>query len=330
MNTGSYVFKVQATIDGINVLQKDMRVIILPPWWLSIPAKVAYGILVILLLYGIYVYLSYRQMKQYRESERRRMELEQLVEYRTKELVIAKEKAEESEKYKLAFLANMSHEMRTPLSGIVGLLHFINEDTSATDRQEYIDLIDNSATQLLRLIDDIMDIAKIEAKQLIFAPVPVNINDMMRELKMFFNNHLHVNKKEQVELILDDSEFMKQCVINVDPVRLRQTLNNLLSNASKFTDNGYIRFGYKPINSNVQLYFFVEDTGIGINESAQKYVFERFKQVHDKKEQTKYGGTGLGLTICKNIVEMMGGEIGVKSEEGKGTTFYFTLPILNE
>ena len=327
LNTGSYVFKVQATIDGINVLQKDMRVIILPPWWLSIPAKVAYGILVILLLYGIYVYLSYRQMKQYRESERRRMELEQLVEYRTKELVIAKEKAEESEKYKLAFLANMSHEMRTPLSGIVGLLHFINEDTSTTDRQEYIDLIDNSATQLLRLIDDIMDIAKIEAKQLIFAPVPVNINDLMRELKMFFNNHLHVNKKEQVELILDDSEFMKQCVINVDPVRLRQTLNNLLSNASKFTDNGYIRFGYQPINSNAQLYFFVEDTGIGIKESAQKYVFERFKQVHDRKKQTEYGGTGLGLTICKNIVEMMGGEIGVKSEEGTGTTFYFTLPI---
>jgi len=327
MNPGSYIFKVKATIDEINVVQKEIQVVVLPPWWLSFSAKIIYGIVAVLMLYGIYVYLSYRQMQRYRESERRRTELEQLVDERTKELMIAKERAEESEKYKLAFLANMSHEIRTPLNGIVGLLHFINsDDMTASDRKEHIDIINNSASQLVRLIDDIMDIAKIEAKKLVFTPVPVNVNELMKELWVFFNTFLQSNNKERVKLILDDSEFLDRCVINVDPVRLRQVINNLISNATKFTDAGHIRFGYKPVNDNTQLYFFVEDTGIGIQESNLKFVFDRFRQVHDGRKQSQYKGTGLGLTICKNIIEMMGGEIGVKSQEGVRTTFYFTIP----
>ena len=194
------------------------------------------------------------------------------------------------------------------------------------DREEHIGIINNSATQLVRLIDDIMDIAKIEAKQLVFSPAPLNINDFMKELWVFFNTFLNSHNKSHVALILYDNEFIDRCVINIDSVRLRQVLNNLLSNASKFTDKGSITFGYKPINDNSELYFFVEDTGIGINKSKLEQVFERFRQVHCGQKQAQYGGTGLGLAICKNIVEMMNGEIGVKSEEGVGTTFFFTLP----
>jgi len=327
LNPGTYVFKVKATIDEKNILQREMQIIIKPPWWLGLPAKLLYIVLGVIALYGLYAYLTNRALKRQHALEKKREELELLVEQRTKELVIAKERAEESEKYKLAFLANMSHEIRTPLSGIVGLLQFINsEDMAPIERQEHIDIINNSATQLVRLIDDIMDIAKIEAKQLVFNPGPVYINEMMKELWVFFNTFLNSNNKGDVSLILYDKEFIDQCVIQVDSVRLRQVLNNLLSNASKFTHKGSITFGYKPINNNSYLHFFVEDTGIGIQESKQSLVFERFKQTHDIKKQSEYGGTGLGLAICKNIVEMMGGEIGLKSEEGKGTTFYFTLP----
>jgi len=323
LNPGNYVFSVKATIDGKHILQKDIQVVILSPWWWSLPAKVVYFILFVLALYAVYVYLSYREL------ERRRTQLEQMVEQRTKELVSAKEKAEESDKLKSAFLANMSHEIRTPLNGIVGFLQFINNDNlSPKRRKEYINIINSNTTQLLRIINDIVDISKIEAKQMTITPVPVDINELMNELWVFFVAHLQANNKGHVKLILDESGMIDPCVIYIDPTRLRQVLNNLIGNAVKFTDKGYIRFGYRKAEADV-LEFVVDDSGIGLPENQREVIFERFRQADtDKSIQKLYGGTGLGLTISRSLVQLEGGKIWVESTEGLGSSFYFTIPYL--
>ena len=322
LNPGVYVLKVQATIDGKQILQKDMQVVILPPWWWSAPAKMVYVILVILIFYSIYVYMSYRQLERYRRQ------LEQTVEDRTKELILAKEKAEESNKLKSAFLANMSHEIRTPLNGIVGFLQFINSDNlSAERRKECIKIINNSSMQLTRLIDDIMDVSKIDAKQMTITPVPVDLNELMNELLVFFNTYLQVNNKQRVSLILDNSEFIDYCVIYADSLRLRQVLNNLISNAIKFTEKGFIRFGYRKTESD-QLEFVVEDSGIGMRSDQLEIIFERFRQADLGNARRLYGGTGLGLTISRSLVQLKGGKMWVESTEGIGSSFYFTISYL--
>ena len=322
LNPGTYVFQVKATIDGKHILQKNMQVIILPPWWLSIPAKVVYVALLILLIYSVYTYWSYKQLEQYHRQ------LELTVEQRTRELVFAKEKAEESDKLKSAFLANMSHEIRTPLNGIVGFIQFLNSDNlPSARRHEYIKIINNSSAQLARLIDDIIDISKIEAKQMTITPGPVNLNELMNELWVFFDTFLKANKKEHVSLILDDSEFIDQCIIFADTLRLRQVLNNLLSNAVKFTEKGFIRFGYRKSESGM-LEFVVEDSGIGMRSDQLEIIFERFRQADLGNARRLYGGTGLGLTISRSLVQMKGGRMWVESVEGTGSTFYFTISYL--
>jgi len=323
LNPGNYVFKVKATIDGKHILQKEIQVVIQSPWWWSAPAKLVYGVFVFLLMYSIYVYLSYRQL------ERHRAQLELLVEQRTKELVLAKEKAEESDKLKSAFLANMSHEIRTPLNGIVGFMQFINADNlSNTRRQEFVNIINNSTTQLVRIINDIIDVSKIEAKQMTIAPVPVNLNELMSELFVFFNTFLQTNHKENVTLILDESGFIDPCVIYVDSFRLRQVINNLISNSIKFTDKGFIRFGYRKSESDL-LEFVVEDSGIGLRDDQLEIIFERFRQADMGNDLRRiYGGTGLGLTISRSLVQLGGGKMWVESTEGTGSSFFFTLAYL--
>jgi len=243
-----------------------------------------------------------------------------------KELIQAKELAEDSDRLKSAFLANMSHEIRTPMNGIVGFLNFVErEDMTVEKRLVYTGIIRTSAQQLLKLIDDIIDISKMDSNQLALSQVPFDLNTLMDELEIFsINSILKRNKK--LELTLDHSRFVLPCIIKSDPVRIQQILSNLIGNAVKFTEKGYIRFGYRLTECNEKLYFFVEDTGIGVHESKQEYIFERFRQAYDDKTNTMYGGTGLGLAISKSLVEMMGGRIGVKSEVGMGSTFYFTLP----
>ena len=262
------------------------------------------------------------------ELERYRTHLEEMVEKKTEELVIAKNKAEEADSLKSTFLANMSHEIRTPLNGIVGMLHFIETDPDLTfdQRKEYIGIIKNSSSHLMNLVNDIIDVSKIEAQQMKIIPIPVKINELMYELQKFFETYLQSVGKEHIRMVLKKSGLIEGCHILVDPVRLRQVLNNLIGNAIKFTENGYIRFGYRQ-SAPCQLEFVVEDTGIGLSPGQQEVIFERFRQVENGNNR-QYGGTGLGLTISRSLVQLMGGNMWVKSTEGAGSSFYFTIEYL--
>jgi len=241
-------------------------------------------------------------------------------------LVRAREKAEEADRLKSAFLANMSHEIRTPLSGIVGLLQIIeSQDLSSEQRQELFNMLNISCSHLMNLIDDIIDMSRIEAQQLIMYPVPVQLNTLMNELRIFFENYLKSINKGHIKMILNESGFIDNCVACIDPKRLRQVLNNLIGNAVKFTENGHIRFGYRQ-SAPGQLEFVVEDTGIGLPVNQQEIIFERFRQ-SEIGNSRQYGGAGLGLSISRSLVQMMGGTMWVKSTEGEGSTFYFTISI---
>ncbi len=252
-------------------------------------------------------------------------QLEQMVEAKTCELSHAKEKAEESDRLKSAFLANISHEIRTPLNGILGFLNlFTSGNLSPETRQEYINMINNCSRQLVQLFDDIIDIAKAETNQLNIDSIPYNVNDLMTELQVLFHADMKTKNKEHIKLFLDDSEFVDPCIILVDPVRLRQILCNLITNAIKFTNRGHIRFGYRQLVSGM-LEFTVEDTGIGIPKDKFITIFERFCQIYQGNNRT-YGGAGLGLPISQNLVQLMGGEICVKSDQAEGSTFCFTIP----
>jgi len=320
LNPGTYIFKVKATIDGKDILQKDIQVIILSPWWWSFPAKLVYVILLFLLLYSIYTYWSYRQIERYNKQ------LELTVEQRTKELVLAKEKAEVSDKLKTSFLANMSHEIRTPLNGIVGIAQLLDSGTmTEKEHKEYVSIINNCSSQLINLINDIIILSQIEAKQMNINPSFVQINSLMEELHLFFSTYMQTNNKGHIELIFDRSGFINNYIILVDPVRLQQVLTNLINNAIKFTENGYVRFGYRR-SSPSKLEFMVEDTGIGLKPEDKEIIFERFRQV-ELTNNRQYEGTGLGLSISRSLVQLMGGDLWLESTVGKGTTFYFTIPI---
>jgi len=245
------------------------------------------------------------------------------------ELRKAKKKAEESDKLKSAFLANMSHEVRTPMNGIMGLAHLLaNPEVEGETKQEYVNLILSSGNVLISLLDDIMDVSRIEANQVVASKEDFQLNDLFKELHGFFSTELEVMGKKVLELnyklALDDDASM----INTDRVKLRQILVNLLSNALKFTDTGRIEFGYQ-LQADKALLFYVSDTGIGINPEKQKRIFERFVQADDSLSR-HFGGSGLGLSICKGFVDLLGGKIWVDSSTNKGAKFYFTIPDVNQ
>ena len=231
------------------------------------------------------------------------------------ELIAAKERAEESNKLKSAFLANMSHEIRTPLNAIVGFSSILAETDEEQEKREYISIIENNNALLLQLIGDILDLSKIEAGTLEFNFSDFELNELMHEKE----NIIRMKTAEGVELIFEPG--LDACLFHSDRNRLSQLLINLLTNAAKFTAKGSIRFGYRTEGS--RLRFYVSDTGCGIPPEGQRRIFDRFVKLNSFKQ-----GTGLGLPICKSIVEHLGGEIGVKSEEGRGTTFWFTLPYI--
>ena len=229
------------------------------------------------------------------------------------ELILARDKAEMMDRLKSAFLANMSHEIRTPLNAIVGFSDLLVETEELSERQEYIKIVRENNDLLLQLISDILDLLKIEAGTFEFTNGDVDVNllceDIVRSMGM--------KAKEEVELVFDD--HLPVCHVISDRNRIHQVISNFVNNAMKFTSEGSIHVGYKLKDG--ELEFYVEDTGIGIEKEQLPHIFERFVKLNSFVH-----GTGLGLSICQSIVEQLGGRIGVDSEKGKGSRFWFTIP----
>ncbi len=243
-----------------------------------------------------------------------------------RELMIAKDRAESADKLKSAFLANMSHEIRTPLNAIVGFANLLKEDLiDREEKEEYINIINKSSDNLMMLINDIIDLARIESGQLNLLRAEVDINTMLNSLYTTFKQRGKTEKGESVSVVLSIPGNKKSLNILADENRLIQIFNNLLGNALKFTDKGFVDFGY-TIDSDV-VRFYVKDTGFGIVHEKHKLIFDQFRQA-DESIAKKFGGTGLGLTICKRLVNAMGGNIGLISESGEGAEFFFTIPLV--
>lgn len=231
------------------------------------------------------------------------------------ELRIAKERAEESDRLKSSFLANMSHEIRTPLNAIVGFSSLLSIAEDFKEKEEYANIISNNNDLLLQLINDILDLSKIEAGTLDFVESHVNVNNLFYEIEQ--TSRLKIINPN-VKLTFEDK--LPELILHTDKNRLAQVITNFINNAIKFTEKGSITFGYKEINED-QLYFYVKDTGCGISEEGTKDIFQRFIKLNSFVQ-----GTGLGLSICETIIKKMKGEIGVDSKEGEGSTFWFKLP----
>lgn len=240
----------------------------------------------------------------------------------------ARKKAVESDRLKSAFLANMSHEIRTPMNGIIGFSNLLKNGNIEREQQnEYLGYIEKCGNSLLSLIDDIIDVSKIEAGQLVIRESETCINELLHDLFITFDkNRLSENKKD-IELRLCMPENFGLLYTNTDPQRLKQVISNLIGNAFKFTEKGYIEFGYNLAGREVE--FYVKDTGLGIPKDKFNLIFERFGQVMEN-ERLNHKGTGLGLAISVNIVKLLGGRMWLDSEINKGSTFYFTIPLKNE
>jgi len=251
-----------------------------------------------------------------------------LVEDRTKDLKIAKDKAEESDMLKTAFLANMSHEIRTPMNAIVGFSNLLlDPESSESERLEYIRLINANSDNLMNLINDIIDISIIEVGQIKINNTPVCVFDTLDELQLVFKQEMQKTNKSNIELIFEFGLDNQKFSIITDKNRLKQVLSNLISNAIKFTNKGSIAFGVKESNSNF-LTFYVKDSGIGIPECNRESIFDRFSKFSVEDESKIFSGTGLGLALCREIVLLLGGNIWFESSPNVGSTFYFTLPRL--
>ncbi|MDG5798804.1 two-component regulator propeller domain-containing protein [Marinilabiliaceae bacterium ANBcel2] len=258
-------------------------------------------------------------IQQNEELNRHRFHLEQLIDERTAELIDAKDKAENADRLKTSFLANMSHEIRTPMNAIIGFSNLLfQEDLSEEDKKEYIKIINDNSESLLRLINDILDISKIEADEVSLKKERFNVNYILEELEKYYQ----LNKKRKIEVKITEKD--KNLFLFNDPIRLRQVISNLLSNAEKHTESGYVHFGYKVVDNSVL--FFVEDSGSGINKKDMIKVFNPFYKSRNLKGKL-YRGTGIGLSICKKLVKLMGGDISAVSEPGKGSRFTFTVPL---
>ena len=249
-------------------------------------------------------------------SERKNVEIE---------LKSAKEKAEGSDRLKTAFLANMSHEIRTPMNAIIGFSELLNDpDLTLDGRKEFIRLINDNSRELLNLLEDIIDVAKIEADQIKIIQSTCKVNLILNELERTHADLLSRNLSKKINLsvlkAIPDDDF----AIISDPLRFKQIMNNLIGNAIKFTEKGDVEFGY-TIEDDKQIVFYIRDTGIGVAPEKLSLIFERFRQAEESSTK-EYGGSGLGLTISRRLAEMLNGKIWVESVLHEGSTFYFALP----
>lgn len=238
------------------------------------------------------------------------------------ELIVAKNKAEESDKLKTAFLANMSHEIRTPLNGIMGFSTLLRDPDLPKEKVDtFLHIIESSGLQLLNIINDILDISKIEAGQMYISLKSANISELLKELHQQFIKEAEL---KNLDLFLRPDHLDENIITRTDENRLRQIFGNLLSNAIKFTSKGSIEFGMTVKGKTIE--FFISDSGIGIAEEDQSLIFEPFRKVATPVTQL-YGGTGLGLAISKALAEKLGGFISLSSEPDKGATFTLTIPF---
>ncbi len=269
-----------------------------------------------------------RRFNNEKELQEYHAHLEKLVESRTAELTKALEKATESDRLKTAFLQNVSHEIRTPMNGIMGFSGLLKvPGISSKDQRDYIRIIEKSGARMLNTLNQLMDISKIETGQIDVLLSKTSVNQMMEEIVRFFKS-----EATQKGLLLSYKENLpkQKDALETDNEKLHATLSNLVKNAIKFTHRGFIELGCEMAGTSQEPFvqFYVKDTGIGIPKERQKAVFDRF--VHaDLEDKMAYQGAGLGLSISKAYVEVLGGKIWMESQEGKGSVFYFTIPYKN-
>ena len=226
----------------------------------------------------------------------------------------ARDKARENDRLKSAFLANMSHEIRTPLNAIIGFSNILAETDDKEEKEEFVKIISKNSDLLLRLITDILDFSKIESGILDYSFTDTSLKDIFHEQYL-----VHALKMPEKVSLICDFDALPDILVHTDPKRVTQVISNLISNATKFTEEGSIRLFYRIVEGYVLIE--VIDTGIGISPQHQQTIFDRFVKVNSFKQ-----GTGLGLTICKTIIEALNGTIGVDSRPGEGARFWFTLP----
>jgi len=245
------------------------------------------------------------------------------------DLNAAMESARESDRLKSAFLANMSHEIRTPMNAILGFSELLGQpDNTAGEQEKFIGIIQHAGNRLMQIIDDIVDLSKLDANQIRITNSTCNLNELLTGTVNAFRSAEQMKKKSGVELKLNIPQSLNNLEIETDPLRLQQILDNLISNAIKFTHKGSIETGVSLTESNGDQYleFYVADTGKGIPQDKLSIIFERFRQV---EENEYHEGAGLGLSISKALAQLLGGDITVTSEEGKGTTFRLSIPFVS-
>ncbi len=334
---GEYTFNLRALDE--NNIQTDkpltFRISIKKQFYLTLWF---YLIMLVILAGSLYIFVRRRE-EQYRTKQERLIKnldektreiivKEEIIKERKKaeiELIAAKERAELSDKLKTSFLNNMSHEIRTPMNAIVGFSELLRSSVcSEEEKIEFINNILSNSNSLLNLIDDIIDISMVESNQLKIRIGTVSVSKLMQGLYRKFTGELKEKGKLHMKLIIAPEIQDSELSIEADAIRLGQVIGKLLDNAVKFTDSGQITFGYELKGNGIT--FFVEDTGIGLSPDKKEIVFELFRKVEENKLRL-YRGTGLGLALSQQVVNLMGGEIKVESTEGQGSRFYFSLPF---
>jgi len=243
-----------------------------------------------------------------------------------KELIVAKENAEKENQIQYAFIQNISHEVRTPMNSILGFTELLRKTVKHNQGKEFLDAISFNGKQLLRLIEDIIDISRLDKNEISLSKKNVNVTKLMKRMEPQLEGLKKKLKKNYLKTSIEIPENTDNIFIYTDAIRIQQVLTNFISNALKYTEKGKVEVGFKWNNKD-EIIFYVKDTGIGIKEENFKRVFTRFNRFHDRSSDL-IGGTGLGLAICKNFVNLLGGKIDFKTEYGKGSTFWFTHPYI--